>query len=267
MVKTIRIPESIEKATGRLAALDGIATATGWERAAIIYTFTYEGTNRWDSGREVDRYTISAFAKLGITGLKSKDTVIHYRHCWEDAMPAGEATDIQPGERVALPDTRFPSGEPRDGRLQQPRGCPQDAAQDRAAASGHPGGPGGRQAGGCQSHARARPSRPRSIRGASRRSEEVQDADAQGREAASTRGPDGHGGHDPQDGGAAVLRRRPSAAQQFHEAVQELAPYITDEDREDFDGYVDRVIDVWQMVRGGQVTDAEAEAFFAEETS
>ena len=43
MTKRIKIPDSIEGAENRLAALDGIATATGWERAAIVFAFTYEG--------------------------------------------------------------------------------------------------------------------------------------------------------------------------------------------------------------------------------
>lgn len=115
MPKRITIPSPIEKAEDRLAALDGIAIATGWERAAIVYAFTYEGVNRFSSGSEVSRYTIRQFAALKIKGLTSRNTIDFYRNAWKDAINTGEAKDIKPGDTVVLPTSEFPPQERNQG--------------------------------------------------------------------------------------------------------------------------------------------------------
>src|ERR1017187_2248564 len=47
----LSIPATIELATGKLGALHKLLTATAWEKAAIVYAFTYVGTNQHDAGR------------------------------------------------------------------------------------------------------------------------------------------------------------------------------------------------------------------------
>lgn len=108
--KRIKIPASVEAAESRLAALDGIATATGWERAAIVYAFTYEGRGGRGTGgnlTETGQVSISTFAGYKIKGLARRETVASYRDCWKQAMEDG-AEDIQPGDTVVLPTTDFP---------------------------------------------------------------------------------------------------------------------------------------------------------------
>ena len=56
-----------------------------WDRAAIVWAFTYKGINRFDSGKDLYRYTITAFAARGIVGLASKPTVIARRTRWAAA--------------------------------------------------------------------------------------------------------------------------------------------------------------------------------------
>jgi hypothetical protein len=108
--KRIKIPASIEAAEDRLAALDGIATAAGWERAALVYAFTYDASRGGGANRNAPNgaLTISAFAGLGIKGLTKRDTVKHYRDCWKQAIDNDEAEAIEPGDLVVLPTTDFP---------------------------------------------------------------------------------------------------------------------------------------------------------------
>lgn len=116
--KRIKIPGSIEAAQDRLVALDGIATATGWERAAIVYAYTYEGSpgrRPAGNGSEVSRFTVRQFAGLKIKGLVSRNTIDHYRDCWKDAIAQGEVVDIEPGDSAVLPDRAFPSVRGTDG--------------------------------------------------------------------------------------------------------------------------------------------------------
>ena len=111
-MKKIKIPASIGAAEDRLAALDGIATATGWERAAIVYAFTYEGKPGPQISPDPVRSTIIGFVRLGIVGLKNQDSVRHCREVWKAAIASGHAEDIQPGDLVVLPTLPWP---PEDG--------------------------------------------------------------------------------------------------------------------------------------------------------
>lgn len=108
----VTIPRSMRAATDRLATLDGLATATGWERAAIVYAFTEPQPGRRNLSGHPARLTLAEFAGLGIAGLSNKDTVAHYRRCWTAAMEAGEATDVVPGSKVTLPTSTFPPRDP-----------------------------------------------------------------------------------------------------------------------------------------------------------
>lgn len=59
---------------------------------------------RGKTGTDVNRFTVTDFAKLGIAGLASKTSVVKYRKAWKRAIDAGFATDVGPGDRIDLPD-------------------------------------------------------------------------------------------------------------------------------------------------------------------
>jgi len=103
-MSSFTVPKSIEEATARLGGLDKLITATKWERAAIVYAFTRDGQaepNRYDG-----KYTIKDFAALGISGLRSTETVRRYRESWKQG---GGDLQAAPGGRVRLPKGPFPS--------------------------------------------------------------------------------------------------------------------------------------------------------------
>jgi len=101
---TITIPKTIEAAKAVLDGLGALLTAKQWERAAIVYAFTEEGTNgRPAKPRNTERFSPVAFAGLGITGLASDNTVRAYRKAWQSAMEKG-APDITPGDVISVPD-------------------------------------------------------------------------------------------------------------------------------------------------------------------
>lgn len=82
---TITIPASIEDAVGQLEGVERLLTAKQWERAAILAAFVEPDSGH--GGREQtagSSHLVScrAFAALGITGLKSKDTVSEYVRRW-----------------------------------------------------------------------------------------------------------------------------------------------------------------------------------------
>lgn len=103
----IVIPATIDAAKESLAGLDGLITAKEWERAAIVYAFTRDGIpGEGGPGRQDGTSTIllpSEFAALGVAGLRSDKTVRRHRKAWQDAIDAGEAEDVFPGNKVTLP--------------------------------------------------------------------------------------------------------------------------------------------------------------------
>ena len=104
------IPTTIAAATEALAGIESLLRAKGWERAAIVYAFTEAevGSNQHSgAAREVVRLPVREFARLGITGLSTQDTVRRYRSLWAEY---GDP-DIGPGDTVTLPDLGFPPEE------------------------------------------------------------------------------------------------------------------------------------------------------------
>lgn len=108
-VTDISIPASLAEARTLLAGLDGLITAKEWERAAIVYAFTEPQQGRRTSSGITGSLTIIEFAALGIAGLRSDQTVRRHRQAWQQAIDAGRAEDVFPGNVVALPD--LPWGE------------------------------------------------------------------------------------------------------------------------------------------------------------
>jgi hypothetical protein len=113
---TITVPASLEDAVSALSGIEGLLTAKEWERAAIVAAFTDDGT----PGPKVDRgdstaISCRAFAAMGISGLRSDQTVRNYRKAWMDEV--GRAPE--PGQEVALPSTPWPPTDYRTGNYDQ----------------------------------------------------------------------------------------------------------------------------------------------------
>jgi hypothetical protein len=107
----ITIPTG-EQLADHLAGLDRLLLAKGWERSAIVWAFTVgDGQgSRSDFAQNCAKFPVSIreFARLGFAGLKSDNTVRHYREQWQAAIDDGLAQPAQPGETVELPDRPWP---------------------------------------------------------------------------------------------------------------------------------------------------------------
>ena len=108
IIKSERFTLPADQADGiiELASLGGIASATGWKRAAIVYAMTAPGTNRYDVAPrdpEATRENFTAFAKRGIVGLTNSETVSAYHAAWSAAGEPG----ITLGVKVNLPTEAF----------------------------------------------------------------------------------------------------------------------------------------------------------------
>lgn len=104
----LTIPDSVDDMVAGLDLLGHGLVAGGWATAATVFAWTEPTAGgRPKSGDKSSLLTISDFAALGIRGLSSRDTVRAYRERWEDAISAGEASPVRPGERVALPSADF----------------------------------------------------------------------------------------------------------------------------------------------------------------
>lgn len=108
----VQIPATIEDAKRELKGLGQLLTATEWSRAAVIRAFTEKGAGHGGKARGSARFSFRDFARLGIAGLKSENTVSRYYDAWESTgRPAPE-----PGEIVKLPTQAFSDvaeGDPR----------------------------------------------------------------------------------------------------------------------------------------------------------
>jgi hypothetical protein len=105
--RTITIPASVDELAERLNGIDRLLVAKEWERAAIVYAFTRNGQGeRGDSttSTTISRsLTFTAFAALGINGLRDPQTVARYRTRWMQAIEHGDAEAVRPGDVVVLP--------------------------------------------------------------------------------------------------------------------------------------------------------------------
>jgi len=108
----VQIPVTIETAIEELEGLAALLTARGWERAAIIYAFTYDGRQSLELKNREGRMTVSEFIELGITDLSSDASVALNRKRWiEHGDP-----DIKPGDMVTLPKVKWPPIESRPNK-------------------------------------------------------------------------------------------------------------------------------------------------------
>lgn len=133
----IKIPSSVQEAVDSLGGLEALLTAKQWTRAAIVAAFVRldnkPGPKRSaDSSRSL---TPAGFAKLGINGLKSKDTVQLYAEAWAAAVADGKAQPVEPGKSVVLPDAPWPY-EPKNARLYR-EAHPEEMAKIERTAAEH----------------------------------------------------------------------------------------------------------------------------------
>jgi len=99
--KRITIPATVEEAVTTLNGLEALLTAKEWQRAAIVAAFIKPGIRK-ATGRFL---TTTQFRNLGITGLRTTDTVALYAQRWLDAH---DGIHPEPGAQVALPDIEWP---------------------------------------------------------------------------------------------------------------------------------------------------------------
>lgn len=101
------VPASIEDALLDLKGLGEIIIASEWRRAALVWAFTYEGTNQNDACSDVSKRSVSQFAALKVPGLGSRNSVAKYRKAWQAAIDDGLAEAIQPGDLIHIPDAEW----------------------------------------------------------------------------------------------------------------------------------------------------------------
>lgn len=100
MSSNVRVPNSLDAAVEQLGSIGRVVTARNWERAAILATYVMPDAG--SGGRAEARssaHLVSAreFARKGIHGLRSENTVLRYVNAWLSERPRPE-----PGETVDL---------------------------------------------------------------------------------------------------------------------------------------------------------------------
>lgn len=127
MTNKIQIPATIEAAGTELRGISAVLNTRGWARAAIVYAFTKpETTHGGARGKSSSGLGLSTkeFAALEFPGLRSHETVRHYRAAWQSAIDNGWTSAAAPGAAVIIPDGEFPpavrpgvaAGEPVEDR-------------------------------------------------------------------------------------------------------------------------------------------------------
>lgn len=101
---TFRIPAESDDADELAGELGQLVRSTEWKRAALIYARVRVGTHGGDRSKiNSDLATPNAYAKLGISGLRSPTTIRNYWRAWQDAIDDGIAKPAILGSDVALP--------------------------------------------------------------------------------------------------------------------------------------------------------------------
>src|SRR5262245_14678150 len=113
---TVKMPASLDEAVTSLSGIDNLLRSKEWEKSAIVATFVELRTSRGgdpatNAKSRIGRLSPLEFAKLGITGLRTADTVRVYVQNWLDYNDGKYPT---PGKAVVLPDRKWP---PQDENL------------------------------------------------------------------------------------------------------------------------------------------------------
>lgn len=96
---TVRIPRTLSSAERTLNEIGGLVTAKEWERAAVVAAFTIEGKPGPGDRIAGDAISIREFARKGIIGLASQNTIRRYRDAWK-----ATGRVAAPGKTVDLAD-------------------------------------------------------------------------------------------------------------------------------------------------------------------
>jgi hypothetical protein len=109
----VDVPGTIGEVRKRLTSLDRLATATEWERAAIVAAFVREGDGQ--GAREPRpgsraKFSLRQFADLKLAGLAHQDTVRRYVRAWD----ASGKPRPEHGSSVSLPAEPWPTFGGRD---------------------------------------------------------------------------------------------------------------------------------------------------------
>lgn len=98
------IPSTLDEVKEHLNGLGKLVTAKEWERAAIVWAWTAPrefGANQHTQGVNSDTLSFSAFAALGIVGLRSKNSVAHYHSRWQSIIDElGDEYVVRPGDEI-----------------------------------------------------------------------------------------------------------------------------------------------------------------------
>jgi hypothetical protein len=113
---TVKIPRTVSSAERRLAELGELATATEWERAAIVAAFVDPGHGHGGRTETADNRGLESattFAERGIVGLRHHETVAIYARAWlnitdVDGNVIGSRDRPIPGRSITLPDEKWP---------------------------------------------------------------------------------------------------------------------------------------------------------------
>jgi len=129
---SITIPATLDEVRDRFAALDGLARAQGWERAAIVWAHVEPDAGHGGKPPAGGRLSLGEFARRGFAGLTKRDTVASYHKAWQTAIDRGEVEPVNPGDTINLPATEWPPGEGQLERLpdNETRQQVRDAATD-----------------------------------------------------------------------------------------------------------------------------------------
>lgn len=104
-MNTASIPATRDDLVTDLTAAGDLLRATGWQLAATVWAWTEPKQGERTSDSSVgSRMSIESFARLRVRGLSSHVSVRRYRRAWQEAVDAGVACTVEPGDKVELPD-------------------------------------------------------------------------------------------------------------------------------------------------------------------
>ncbi|RTL65868.1 MAG: hypothetical protein EKK42_20190 [Pseudonocardiaceae bacterium] len=108
MTTTVKVPDTVDLLRSELSDLAGLASATGWKLAALVWAWcSPQQGSRTDLRHNCRTLSVEGLSDLGIRGLKSHVTVRRYRSAWQQAIDAGLAASVKPGEETELPSVDF----------------------------------------------------------------------------------------------------------------------------------------------------------------
>lgn len=106
---TIVVPATPTELASSMNGLGSGIMLAGWATAATVYAWTEPGKGGPRTERKSAQLSLRQFAELGLRGLTHLETVRSYRDRWQEAIEAGWAKAVTPGDIVTLPEQDFTS--------------------------------------------------------------------------------------------------------------------------------------------------------------